>query len=562
MIPTPKFFLRIALGRRFQEQPAESGELLPTIVEIPYSRKVILACGLAFALFAVSISGGLVATAAERIVSDLGGFALYPWLFAGYLVSATVAVPIAGKLSDAVGRKKVLFTSLALFALATGASSLAQNMPELLATRAIQGMGSAGVLGSVWIMIAALWAPEQRAKWLGILGVGFTASAIVGPLLGGIVSDALSWRWIFYINLGAVTAVLLVLWVAFPDVRKDKEGAPLDWAGAFAFAVFAASASVAMSLGGNQLAWTSPGEIGLFALSVAAVGAFWFVERRAVDPLMPLGLFRVRVFSAAMMASLTVMVGIWITTVFVPLFVQGVKGASATASSLPLITMALGVTVGTNLAGQTLARVRRPREVGAVGMGLGAAMLVWLGFVDRNTSLIAVSVATGLLGAGMAVGFVTFSAPVQNVFADRVLGVVTTQLQFARSFGQAAGTAALGTVLAVQLATGLASAGVNPAQGPEVALENPQVLVSSERLKEVKDQFILESGLGANAFQTDLNRSRETLARSLATVFRLGAAIAAFGAAMAFVAFSGATSTEIDPFEAGESLASALSDSS
>ncbi|MEX0762901.1 MAG: MFS transporter [Dehalococcoidia bacterium] len=513
-----------------------------SLVEVPYRRKVLLVGALTVTLFVTTMNQTVVATAAQSIVADIGGFHLFTWLFAGFALTSAAAVPIVGKLSDLYGNKPVIITSLALFLVASGACGAALNMEQLLVARAFQGIGFAGVMGCVWIIMAALWEPKDRAKWMGVTAAGFTLSGVLGPVIGGTVSDALSWRWIFYLNLPVGGVAFFLLWTWFPGLAPQNRRGRFDIEGAIAFTVAISVALLALSVGGEESGWTSPMALSMYAVAAIALALFIRFELRAEDPLIPLGLFRSRVFSGAMAASLTVTVAFVVTTVFLPLYVQGVRGQSATTSALPLMTMAVGVAIGSNIAGQILGRAGYVRVISASGLTLAAITLAWMSTLAPDTPMILLVSATLVLGLGVSFGFTSFTAPVQNAMPITVLGVVTTSLQLARVFGTALGAAALGALLLAQISSHLGAG-----DGPRGALADPEALVSEQQLAEIRQEFIAHPDLGEADFEQALAESRVALGDSLNAVFKASAVVTGIGIALAIFTFSAARREDEPP---------------
>ncbi len=528
-------------------QPTHTEEAAPpeikALVDVPYRRKLFLVAALTVTLFVATMNQTVVATAAQNIVADIGGFALYTWLFAGFSLASAVGVPVAGKLSDLYGRKPVIIGSLGLFLIASAACGVAQDMPQLIVGRAFQGVSFAGVMGSVFIIMADLWAPEDRAKWIGVTTTGFTLSGILGPVIGGVVSDALTWRWIFFLNLpvGGLAFFLLGSW--FPSIKNSGRRVRLDIAGAAAFATSATAALFALSTGGETFPWNSPIIIGLFGLSAVALVAFLWIEQRAEDPMIPLGLFRARIFTAAMVASFTLMMSIVAATVFLPLFIQGAQGRQATWAAVPLMFMAMGVAVGSNTSGQILARIGHPREVILVGTTGCVLALGWLGTIGPETSFIAIAAATFVLGVGVSAGFTSYTVPVQNAMPGNVLGVVTSSLQSSRVFGIAVGSAVLGALLLGLISTSGAAPGTS-------SLADPSVLVSRQQLAEIRAEYAADPELTEADFETDLRESRDNLADSLGMVFTIAAGIVAIGIVPGIIAFSSARGRSDEESEA------------
>ncbi len=505
-----------------------------SLADLPYRRKLLLVAALTVTLFVTTMNQTVVSTASQNIVGDLGRFELFTWLFAGFSLASAVAVPIIGKLSDMVGRKPVIIWSLAVFLAASAAAGAAQTMTQLIAARVVQGAGFAGVLGSVWIIMAAMWAPRDRAKWLGVTSAGFTLSGILGPVIGGVISETLSWRWVFFLILPAGGGALALLLGWFPALARPQKRPKFDLGGAITFALFAATGLFAVSAGGKTFEWGSPVIVGMLVVSAVSFPAFLFIERRVSDPMVPLDLFKSRVFSGAMAASMTITVTFTVVTVFMPLYIQGVRGERATASAIPLMANALGVAIGSNLGGQIISRLGYVREVAAFGLGLAAASILYFGFLSPDTPMAAIVGVALLLGIGVSFGFTSFTVPVQNAMPQESLGVVTTSLQFARVLGMAVATAALGALLLARIATGGASS-ANPAE----QIKDPEVLVSPARISEARAAYEADESLGTAAFDEALAASRARLNSAIQTVYRVAAAVSALGVVFSFVTFTG-----------------------
>jgi MFS family permease len=518
-----------------------------SLVEIPYRQKLFLITALSVTLIVSSASQTVVATAAQNIVADIGGFELFTWMFAGFSLASAVAVPIVGKLADMYGTRPIILASLAIFVISSTAGGFVTSMEQMIISRAFQGLGFAGVLGSVWITTATMWAPSDRAKWLGALSGAFTLAGVLGPILGGVVSDEIGWRWLFWYNLPLGGFSLWLLLRLFPKLDREQRVRHFDVAGAVTFGLFATSALFAVSVGGDTFDWDSPVIIGLFLFAAVALALFVRAEFRAKDPVTPPSLFRHRVFSGAMTASMTVTISFVVSTVFIPLLVIGAMGESATTSAFPLMTQAIGIAIGANFGGQVLSRRGFPRELATVGLALTAVILWILGVQATDITISMLAVMTFLMGVGISLAFTSFTVPVQNAMPENVLGVVTTSLQFSRVFGMAAGSAVLGAILLAQLAI------PNVADpGPTELIRDPEVLVAETRLAEVRDDYIADPALGLTAYELAVEDSRDRIADALTVVFKVAAVGSAVGVLMALFTFTGLPRREDEPSESTE----------
>ena len=494
----------------------------------------MLVIALAGTLIVSSSSQTVVATAAQNIVADIGGFELFTWMFAGFSLASAVAVPIVGKLADIHGTRPIIAVSMAIFVVSSTLGGFAPSMEFMIVARAFQGLAFAGVLGSVWITTATMWAPQDRGKWLGVLSGSFTLAGVSGPILGGVISDQVGWRWLFWYNLPLGLLSIWALIQLFPKLDREKKKRHFDVAGAITFGLFATAALFAVSVGGDVFAWDSPIIIGLFTFAALNLALFVRAEFRAEDPVTPPSLFKHRVFAGAMAASLTVTISFVVTTVFLPLLVIGAKAGTATTSAYPLMTQAVGVAIGANFAGQVLSRWGFARALSATGLGVTALILGVLGMTGTDVGIPLLSVMTLVMGIGISLAFTSFTVPVQNAMPENVLGVVTTSLQFARVFGMAVGSAVLGAILLARLG----AADVQNA-APEELIRDPEVVVSKDRLDAVRQDFITDPALGEAAFVTALARSRHGIGDALSTVFYVAAAGSAAGVVLAIYTFSG-----------------------
>jgi EmrB/QacA subfamily drug resistance transporter len=515
---------------------ASRGTTSVQLVALPYRSKVLIVAALCVSLFVATINQGIVATAAQNIVADIGGFEQFTWLFAGFALTSAVAVPIVGKLSDNLGRKTVIMWSLVLFLAATAACGAAMSMTQLVLARGLQGIGFSGVMGSVWIIMAALWAPQDRAKWMGVTAAGFTLSGVLGPVVGGVVSEELHWRWIFYLGLPVGAGALALLGIWMPASGRHGPTRQFDYAGAVAFGIASTAGLLALNWSGEAFGWTSPVTLGLVVLAIAGVIGFIAAERRAADPMVPLPLFRARIFRLGMVASVTITSSFVVVSIFMPLFIQGVLGKPATIAAIPLIGMTFGVAVGSNIAGQIMSRVGRVREIAVVGFTGGTAALLYLSRIGPDMSFVVVTAISFVLGLSVSCGFTAYTVPVQNAMPAKFLGVVTTNLQFARVLGMATGSAVFGALLLIQVTAALPAF---PEGSPSAELAKPEVIVNADRLSEIRDEFSQDPVLGIEAYEIVLADTRAAITRAVRLVFAVAAGVTAVGGALSLFAFSG-----------------------
>jgi EmrB/QacA subfamily drug resistance transporter len=396
----------------------------------------------------------VVATALPQIVTDLHGFDQLSWVVSAFLVAATVTVPLYGKLSDLYGRRRMFVVSILIFLLGSALCGAAQTMGQLVAFRALQGVGAGGLLPLAQAAIADLFSPRERGRYQGYIGSMWATAAVAGPLLGGSLTDAASWRWIFFINLplGAVAlAVVLRTMHAPAEVRQHR----IDYAGAAVLSVAITCLLLACTWGGTTYPWGSAEVLGTGLGGLALLAVFVAIERRVEEPLLPLRLFRSSIFTVSALGGLAVGAILFAVSIYVPVFSQGVQQISATSSGVILIPFSLGWVVAATLTGQLISRTGRYRIFPIAGGVLILAGLTLLAVLDRSWPPASVSAILVVIGLGMGMTFQPYVIATQNAVEPANLGIATATIQFFRSMGGSLAVAALGTLLANRLATNL-----------------------------------------------------------------------------------------------------------
>jgi EmrB/QacA subfamily drug resistance transporter len=398
----------------------------------------------------------IVATALPGIVADLRAFEDLSWIVTAYLVASTVTVPIYGKLGDIHGRRRMFIVAISIFLLGSLLCALAQNVGQLVGARVVQGLGAGGLLPLAQTAIADLFSPRERGRYQGLIGAMWAIAAIAGPLLGGTLTDAASWRWIFWLNLPLGIIALVVVMKTMPAHHQRREHT-VDVAGAITLSIAVVCVLLACSWGGSRYPWISPEVLGVGIVGVLAFVAFLRIAGRVPEPLLPLSLFRARVFSVSSMASVTFGAMMFAVTIYVPVYVQGAQGRSATASGFALIPLLLTWTVMSFVCGQIIARTGRYRAfpiVGSLFVILGAVLLSLL---DADSSAVDVGIAVAVVGIGMGTMVQTYIIATQNAVDSSVVGTATAALQFFRSMGGSLAVAGLGALLAARLSAELST---------------------------------------------------------------------------------------------------------
>jgi EmrB/QacA subfamily drug resistance transporter len=411
----------------------------------------IVFSGLMAGMLLAALDQTIVATALPTIVGDLGGLRHLSWVVTAYILTSTVSVPLWGKVSDLVGRKRIFQTAIVIFLVGSVLSGLSQNMGELIGFRALQGAGAGGLLATAQAIIGDIVSPRDRGKYQGYLGAVFAFASVVGPLLGGFFVDNLSWRWVFYINL-PVGAVALLVTSAVLNLPFKRIEHRIDYWGAGLVMAAASSLILVTVWGGDQYPWSSPMIIGLGILGVLALIAFFVVEGKVEEPLIPLRLWRNPVFSVATGLEFLVGFAMFGAIIFLPLYLQTVGHASATNSGLLILPLMLGLMFASIGSGRIITRTGRYKVFPVMGTALMAIGLYMLSTMGIGTPRVQSSAYMFVLGAGMGMIVQVMVLAVQNAVDHRDLGTATGVETFSRSMGASFGVAMYGAILNTRLA--------------------------------------------------------------------------------------------------------------
>lgn len=512
-----------------------SDKMAPAESTVP--RRGLLIAGLMIAMLFGALDQTIVGTAMPRIVGELGGLSLMAWLTTAYMLTSTVVVPIAGKLADLIGRRIVYVTGLLVFIAASALCGMSQNMSELILFRALQGIGGGIMMPMAMIIIGDIFTGKERAKWQGIFGGLFGLSSVIGPQVGGWLVDALNWRWVFYINLpvGLLATVLIAL--ALPK-HKTQGKVVFDIPGMAAMIVGVVSLLLALTFGGVDYPWGSWQIIGLFALAAVALTTFGIIESRAKEPILPLRLFKSRVFSTINGVGFLLSVGMFGAIMFVPLFMQGIVGISASASGTVMTPLMISMIVASVIGGRLVYKLGIRAQI-LTGMIIMAAGFVLLTTMGLNTTRLAASGIMVVLGVGMGLVMPLLTLALQESFPKSELGVVTSSSQFFRSIGGTFGMTVLGAVMNHQ-SSKLLSRDLVPVLGN---LPDPTGMIAQMTSKIDSDPQSLYSMLLSPEMQAQLPKSfvdlvspilKHSMIVSLHDVFWIGFAFLVLGGLLTF----------------------------
>lgn len=491
-------------------------------------RKRMTMAGVLLAMFMSSLDNTIVGTAMPRIVADLGGFGQYTLISSVYIIAAAIVMPITGRLTDMYGRKPFYIAGLAIFIASSAGCGLSQTIARMVIWRGMKGIGAGIMMATGFTVIGDLFPPAQRGRYIGIGSAIFGFAAIIGPILGGFITDRFSWPWVFYINIPFGVVVIILFARYFPYSRPDFETHRIDIAGILTLIITVLSFMLLLAWGGSKFPWFSGPVIGIAAFTLAMLAAFIWIESICEEPIIPLQLFSNSIVVISLSVTFLCGFSMFGSVVFIPLFFQGVIGDSATASGTILTPMMLGVIAGSSLSGYLLSRTgghyKLQGIVGLVSMGVG----MWsLSRMHAATGTVYALINVSLTGLGLGITLPLYTIATQNAVPYRLLGVATSATPFFRSLGGACGLAILGAVMHSRFTTEL-NGGLVASLKETVPLgrllemaNNPQILVDVDRQRQLEISLsqLLPGGAGADVFRQLLQGLRRCLASALSTTF-------------------------------------------
>ena len=486
------------------------------------------------AMFLSSLDQTIVGTAMPRIITDLGGFAHYTWVTTAYIIASTITIPITGKLTDMYGRKWFYIAGLAIFITGSLLCGLSQTMTQIIIFRGLQGMGAGIMMANAFIVIGDLFPPAERGKYQGLMTGVFGISSIIGPTLGGFITDNLSWHWVFFVNvpLGIIIIGLFIFF--FPNFRPSNAKPKIDYPGIVTLILAVVPTMLALTWAGVEYPWGSVPIISMFVFSAVMTALFIVIEGRSEEPIIPLWIFKNRIVGISTIVIFITGIGMFGGIIFIPLFFQGVLGLSATASGSFLTPMMLGVVAGALVSGQALSRAgghyRLQGMFGLAAMALGMGLLSTMTVETSYARAVFYIILTGI---GLGISMPLYTIAVQNAVPYAIMGVATSTTAFFRSIGGALGLAIFGSVMNNRFASELVTR-ISPAAKEIISPEpldslahNPQALMSPEAAEQLWSFFEPFGEQGAALFEHVFEALKLALSSAITQVFFIGLIVVA-----------------------------------
>jgi EmrB/QacA subfamily drug resistance transporter len=457
--------------RRTAQHPREETMTQPFGADAPAAQlsprvKLEILGAILLALFLFALDQTVVGTALPVILTDLRGNELYVWAVTIYLLTATISGPIYGKLSDLFGRRPIIIWAVVVFVVASILAGLSQDMWQFILFRGLQGLGGGAVFPVALAVVADLYTPAERGKYMGLFGAVFGLSSLIGPAIGGLITDLISWHWIFFVNVPLGLISLAILWRLLPAIRRPEAARNIDYVGAAVFTLAIAPFLVGLTNKSPTRDWTDPLVGGLILVGLVFGALFVWIESRVPEPIVPLGLFRIRAFTVSVAAMFLAAFGFFGAVIFLPRWFQTVAGASATESGYNILPLLAGLIFSAIASGQIVARTHRYKALTFGSLILLAFGLFLLTNLRADTDRPVLWIWMALAGLGIGPSFAVFTLIVQNAVSPDRIGVATSNLTFFQQIGGTVGLTIAGTVLANRFAqeipVRLQAAGVPP----------------------------------------------------------------------------------------------------
>jgi EmrB/QacA subfamily drug resistance transporter len=492
------------------EVSTEPSQELP-IPTLSHRRVLIIIGALMLGMFLAALDQTIVSTALPTIVADLHGASHLAWIVVAYLLAATVSTPLWGKLGDQYGRKFFFQAAIVIFLCGSMLSGLSQSMAELIAFRAVQGLGGGGLMVGAQAIVGDVVSPRERGRYQGLFGAVFGVASIIGPLLGGVFVEQLTWHWIFYINVPVGAVALAVVAIQVPgNLRRVHH--VIDYLGTAVLILSASCLVLFTSLGGTTYPWGSPTIIAFGVVGAVLLGVFAVVERGATEPVLPLHLFSIRAFSVVSVVGFIVGFAMFGAITYLPVFFQIVHGQSPTASGLRLLPLLVGMVLFSTASGMVISKTGRYRVFPIAGTALIAVGLLLLSRMGIGTSLIVAALYMFVLGVGLGCVMQVLVLIAQNAVPYSELGVATSGATFFRSIGGSFGAAIFGAIFSnvlvgnlvrhlgtAKLPTGLSSSSVTPAILDRLSQATHHAIAAAYA-ESIQTVFVIAAPIGVIAF--------------------------------------------------------------
>ncbi len=528
--------------------------------QLTHKRKTTVMIALMATMFFAAINQTIISAALPKIIAQLGGMDYYSWVITGYMLTSTISTVIFGKLSDIYGRKIFLLSGIVIFLVGSFFTGLSANIFQMIAFRGVQGIGG-GILMSISLTaVGDLYPPQERAKWTGVMMSIFGISSILGPVLGGVMVDYVAWKWLFWLFLPLGVVALVMIWSLFPKLSGNSSES-IDYLGSIFLALSITSLLLGFSWAGTKYAWISPQILGLFGATIVGILVLILIERKAKSPVMPLSMFSNKGVTISFAASFVMSGGMMGAMSYIPFFIQGVKGLSATTSGLLNIPMSLMMIIFSTLVGRWMSKSGNYRLFAVLGLGIMSGSMI---IMANMNNIVWAAISLVIFGVGLGFGMTVFTTTAQNSAPSSQLGVVTASCTLFRNLGGTIFIAVFGSIMNTSMARNMekvmtSGSGVDltklDAETAEkfTAMANPQLLLDNNKLEAI------QSGMSEQIqtlFLKMMDLVRTVMGDALTSVFYIGALLLLVGVILSlFLKVKTASEDSSEEFEEEESAA-------
>ena len=447
-----------------------------TRYDLSKDKIIMIMAGLMVGLLVAALDNSIISTAMPKVINNLQGMEYYVWPFTSYMLSSTIAIILFGKLSDIYGRKLIIIFGIILFVITSMLCGLSNNIFELILFRGLQGIGGGILLSLPFILVGEIFSPKERGKYMGILASVFGISSVLGPILGGVITDAVGWRWIFFVNVPVGIAAVSILMYSLPNFKLDGVKKVIDYSGIITFTLALSGLFMALTFARDLNSYPMSEIVGILIFSAVMFVLFIWAEKRAIEPILPLNLFNNSIFTISSIENFLASALIFSGIIYVPLFAQNILGMSATNAGFLMIPMLISLTIASNIAGQIISRTGKYKKLAIAEFVITGIGIVLLATLNVNSSPYALLAYSTILGLGSGMMYTVFTISVQNSFSLREIGIVTASMQFFRNVGSTVAIPVFGYIVNATLAS---SAVVNLGQKEALAISIQNVFLAS-----------------------------------------------------------------------------------
>ncbi|MEN2766902.1 MDR family MFS transporter [Ornithinibacillus xuwenensis] len=478
-------------------------------------------------MFFASMNQTVVSTAIPTIISDLEGFELYSWIFSAFMITSAISVPIYGKLSDVYGRRPFYIFGLLVFAIGSVLSGFSQSIEWLIIARAIQGIGAGAMMSMPRATIGDIFNPKERGRWMGVIGAVFGVSSILGPTIGGWITENIGWEWVFFVNLPFAVLALIGVFYALPKVKTEQR-TKVDWIGSILLTIGLLPIMFGFTWAGDKYAWSDWQTITLFGSGLIVLVFFMLYERKRKDPVIEVSFFQNKLFAITLILAVFVTMAMFGALMFLPLYIQGVLGMSVQNSGLVMAPMMISFIAGSVIAGQYMTRTGKYKMIAHISAVFMVVGLILFSLVDVDTTYPTVILDMVILGIGIGSLMPIFNVSVQNIFPYKQMGSVNATQQFVRSLGGVIAAPIFGSLLNSGFSDKMKEtmpselANLQQSAGTELANMNPQALLTQEAQQGLQEAFAKMGDKGIELFEQFLHAVKVSLSSGIHSLFIVG----------------------------------------